>query len=50
MWNNEGLALRADRIRHEKTNKLNLVFTAFPDVDTTAMGFPREWEEESVWN
>ena len=29
--------------------KLRLLFRAYPNVDPRAMGFPRNWENESLW-
>jgi abortive infection bacteriophage resistance protein len=29
--------------------KLRLLFEAYPNVDPRAMGFPRNWENESLW-
>lgn len=34
---------------NDMTNKLKTILSDFPEVDPTAMGFPRDWEKEPVW-
>lgn len=34
---------------NDMTNKLKTLLSDFPEVDPTAMGFPRDWEKEPVW-
>ena len=29
--------------------KINALLFAYPDIDTSAMGFPRDWENEPLW-
>ena len=29
--------------------KIDALFSAYPSIDTSAMGFPREWESEPLW-
>ena len=36
--------------QNDMTNKLKSLLVSFPDVDTTAMGFPRGWQGEPLWN
>ena len=30
--------------------KLHALFSVFPEIDLTAMGFPEGWELEPIWN
>ena len=30
--------------------KIDTLLTAFPSIDLTAMGFPKGWENEPLWN
>ena len=30
--------------------KLQLLFVKFPQIDLSAMGFPKGWEQEPIWN
>ena len=30
--------------------KIDALLADYPDIDTAAMGFPREWEKEPLWN
>ena len=30
--------------------KIDVLLYAFPSIDTNAMGFPRGWENEPLWN
>lgn len=34
---------------NDMTTKLKMLLSAFPEVDSAAMGFPRDWEKEPVW-
>ena len=34
---------------NDMTNKLKTLLTAFPEIDTAAMGFPNGWDNEPVW-
>jgi abortive infection bacteriophage resistance protein len=29
--------------------KIDTLLANYPDIDTAAMGFPRNWEQESLW-
>ena len=29
--------------------RLNMLLTRYPSVDTSAMGFPQNWENEPLW-
>ena len=29
--------------------KLDTLLVSYPDIDTAAMGFPRDWEREPLW-
>ena len=29
--------------------KIDALLSAYPSIDTSAMGFPREWESELLW-
>ena len=31
------------------TDKVKCLLKAFPNVDTVAMGFPRNWQGEPLW-
>ncbi|GHV64560.1 hypothetical protein FACS1894199_03110 [Bacteroidia bacterium] len=35
--------------RHTFKQKLAYLFNKFPDADKRAMGFPENWERESLW-
>jgi abortive infection bacteriophage resistance protein len=35
--------------KNDMTDKLKSLLTAFPSIDTAAMGFPNDWENEAVW-
>ncbi|MBO7596345.1 MAG: Abi family protein [Bacteroidales bacterium] len=35
--------------QNDMTNKLKTLLTAFPEIDTAAMGFPNGWDNEPVW-
>ena len=30
--------------------KVQLLFVKFPQIDLSAMGFPKGWEQEPIWN
>ena len=34
---------------NDMTTKLKMLLSAFPEVDSAAMGVPRDWEKEPVW-
>jgi hypothetical protein len=34
----------------EFREKLNNLLSKYPSVDTAAMGFPKNWENEPLWN
>ncbi len=34
---------------HKLTEKIERLFTEFPNIDIRAMGFPLEWESEPLW-
>ena len=35
--------------KNDMTVKLKTLITAFPEIDTAAMGFPQGWNNEPVW-
>jgi abortive infection bacteriophage resistance protein len=35
--------------QNDMTNKLKNLLASFPEIDTTAMGFPKGWGNEPVW-
>jgi abortive infection bacteriophage resistance protein len=35
--------------KNDMTDKLKTLLTAFPEIDTAAMGFPQGWENEPLW-
>ncbi len=35
---------------NKMTLKLQNILKAFPEIDPTAMGFPKDWEQESLWS
>ena len=41
-------------VKHERKNdmkeKMDALLANYPNIDTAAMGFPRGWENEPIWN
>ncbi len=35
---------------NDMKDKIDALFSAYPSIDITAMGFPRGWETEPLWN
>jgi abortive infection bacteriophage resistance protein len=36
--------------KHNFQKKLNRLFDKYSNIDTKAMGFPKNWEQEPLWN
>ncbi len=34
---------------NDLTNKLEKLFQSYPDIDISAMGFPKDWQAEPLW-
>ncbi|MHC1704885.1 MAG: Abi family protein [Tenuifilaceae bacterium] len=35
--------------KHKIQEKFKALLTKYPNIDTRAMGFPKDWEKESIW-
>ena len=34
---------------NDMTSKLQALLSDYPTIDTNAMGFPKDWEQEALW-